>query len=150
MLVYVLDKPFINKYFYRLFDFKAELDEYSSGRLTIYKYGLEQWKNHPIFGVGWMECKVQYFVFPARYHDTYVQLLAATGSLGLIAYLYHRFETLLITFKKPSLEKTFALLLIMGLMLSSSVDCYFFNIWPGFSYAFLLAFIEGMNIREQK
>lgn len=147
-LLFLFQTDFMMKYFGRAFGSGLsfdDLDEFSSHRFSIWKYGLEQWAHHPILGVGWYQCNYYSFIYPARYHNTYVQLLSSTGIIGLLAYLFHRFETLYVAFKKPTLEKTFAIICIMALMAISLVDCHFFNIWLGFGYGFLLAFIEGRN-----
>lgn len=121
------------------------LDDFSSGRITIWKIGIEQWKENKAFGVGWLQTTFAEFKFPPRYHNTYIQLLAATGIVGICAYALHRFEIVFVTFRRPNYEKIFALICIVGLMTANIFDCHFFNIWLGFGYSFLLAFIEGKD-----
>ena len=129
----------------------SSLNQFSSNRLEIYKFGLSQFKDYPIFGVGFYELDGYRFFnvpgnfIPSRYHNTIVQILASTGTLGIIAYIYHRYETIRLTFKRPSIEKTFIFLLILGLLLTSLVDCHFFNLGPGLEYSVLLAILEGKN-----
>lgn len=147
MTVFALtNREFFLKCFGRIFNFDFDtLNEYSSGRITIWKTGLDQFIHNPVFGVGWHQ--IPNLGFPARYHNTIVQLLAATGTVGTIFYLYHRFETVFITLRRPRLEKTFAYMSILCILVSSMLDCFLFNIWLGFEYGFLLAFIEGRNIK---
>ena len=140
-LLYVLDTNFMYKYFGRALGQTIEMNNLP--RIETWKYGLEQWLQDPIFGVGWLQCNRRPHIFPARYHNTFVQLLAATGIVGVLAYLWHRYETLKLVFKKPSIEKSFAFISILGLLIASLFDCHFFNIWPGLFYGFLLSFIEG-------
>ena len=118
------------------------LDDFSSGRITIWKIGIEQWKENKAFGVGWLQTTFAEFKFPPRYHNTYIQLLASTGIVGIVAYTFHRFETIFVTFRRPNLEKVYALLCIIGLMIANLFDCHFFNIWLGFGYSFLVANLE--------
>ena len=127
------------------FDFDT-LNGYSSGRIEIWKTGLDQFIHHPVFGVGWYQ--IPNLGFQARYHNTLVQLLASTGIFGTLCYAFHRFETYYVTFKKPNLEKTFAFITILSILISSLLDCFLFNIWLGFEYGFLLAYIEGRNLVE--
>ena len=138
----ISNHEFFLKCFGRIFNFDFDtLNEYSSGRIKIWQTGLDQFVHNPIFGVGWHQ--IPNLGFPARYHNTIIQLLAATGAFGLICYLYHRVETLIVTFRKPRLERTFAFISIICILVSSMLDCFIFNIWLGFEYGFLLAFIEG-------
>lgn len=136
-----------NDYFSRLIDFNFnDINEFSTYRIRDWKIGMEHFSSNPIFGVGWFECTWREHNFPPRYHNTYVQLLGATGLLGLLSYLFHRFETMIVTFKKPTLEKTFAFLCILSLMTANFFDNYFFNIWFGLGYSFLLAVIENDHL----
>lgn len=143
-LMALFDNPLFTKCFGRLFNFDFDtIDDYSTGRIGIWKTGFDQFIHYPIFGVGWYQ--IPGLGFPARYHNTAIQVLASTGIVGAIAYLYHRFETVFVTFKKPTLEKSFAFIAILCILVSSLLDCFLFNIWLGFTYSFLLAFIEGRN-----
>ena len=147
ILLYNFDIDFIHKCFGRLVDFDFDtLNGYSSGRIEIWKTGLDQFIHHPVFGVGWYQ--IPNLGFQARYHNTLVQLLASTGIFGTLCYAFHRFETYYVTFKKPNLEKTFAFIAILSILISSLLDCFLFNIWLGFEYGFLLAYIEGRNLAE--
>ena len=126
----------------------------STPRPSTWLQGILHFIENPLFGVGFYQCK--YFIFynfstgfvPPRYHDIYVQFLASTGLFGLVAYFYHRYETLIITFKKPTLEKTFIYFTVAALVITSFVDNHFFNMGPGLNYCVALAFIEGQNIKE--
>jgi hypothetical protein len=86
---------------------------------------------------------------PARYHNTYVQLLASCGSVGFFAYVYHRYDTLRMVFKEQNIEKYFLNLCISGLLLTSLLDCHFFNFGPGLTYSILLLLMEIDTLRKQ-
>ncbi|MCD7728824.1 MAG: O-antigen ligase family protein [Clostridia bacterium] len=125
-----------------------------NGRFAIYKQGIEQFLEHPIFGAGFYECDVYQFGFveiaiPPRWHNTIVQLLATGGVVCLIAYLYHRAETVVMIAKKRTLESVFIALCILALIISSLVDNHIFNFGPGFLYGAYLAFAEGLP-KERK
>ena len=141
-----------------------------SGRLEIYKKCWETFRGHPIFGVGFYKTPgalladggtLQYAEAPAgafippRAHNTVLQLLASGGAVALILYLYHRAETLALFFKKPTAAKTFAFFCVAALLLTSLLDCNFFNIGPGILYSLLLVCAEctdprGKLYREKK
>jgi O-antigen ligase len=116
--------------------------------------GLTNFIEHPPLGVGFFHFDGYKFnnfstgFVPPRYHNTIIQFLASTGFLGLIAYGFHRYQTIRITFKKPTLEKTFIFLSISALLLASLVDNNFFNLGPGLNYCVALACIEGINIQN--
>ena len=127
-----------------------------SGRFDIYLNGLDQFLDFPIFGNGFYACEAFRWgdnsigtFLPARYHNTVVQLLASGGIVALLAYGYHRFETLRMIFKKRNVEKYFIGMCILGLLLTSLLDCHFFNFGPGFTYSALLLFLELDWLREE-
>ena len=120
-----------------------------SGRIEMYKTNLISSLDTFVFGKGfynvppyqWGDIEKITFI-PPRYHNTYVQLICSTGIVGLLAYFYHRFETLRLVFKKLTLNKVFVALSFLALPLSSILDCHFFNIGPGFLYGIALLFLE--------
>lgn len=122
-----------------------------SGRFEIYKTGLLQFKESFVFGKGFNECgSFQWGVhdenpiFPARYHNTYVQILASCGSVGMIAYLYHRYQTLKLYLKDITVEKIFLGVCIASLILISILDCHLFNIGPALIYGGVLLCTEKL------
>lgn len=122
--------------------FKDNIQDISSGRISIWKDGLNQFKSNPIFGIGFLDSTAPTFSFlPARYHDTVVQLLASTGLVGLLAYIYHRYETIRLLWNKNPLAISL-LVLLVGLEISSIFDCHFFNIGPTIQYGVLFALFE--------
>ena len=140
------NREFFFKCFGRIFNFDFDsLNDFTTGRIDIWKTGLSQFQENPIFGVGWHQ--ILNTSFPARYHNTVIQLLASTGIVGVVCYFVHRMETIIHTFRRPRLEKTFAYMSILCILVSSLLDCFIFNIWLGFEYGFLLAYIEGRNMK---
>lgn len=129
-----------------------------SGRIKIYKDGLKQFFEFPIFGNGFYECKAYRWgipyngdFLPPRYHDTYVQILASCGVVGIIAYIYHRISTIKLFFKKNSLGNIFIGISILGFLLISIFDCHFHNLGPGFLYSALLLLSEKLyNEKEDR
>ena len=123
-----------------------------NGRQIIWEQAYNSFISNPSLGVGWYQCtfgRSDYFAYnfvPGRYHNTFFQLIATTGLFGLIAYGYHRYQTIKMVFKKPTLEKIFIFISILGLLLTSLFDCHFFNLGPGLNYCIALAFLEGIVI----
>lgn len=125
-----------------------------NGRNNIYRDGFAQYLEAPAFGVGFYECHAYRWgdewgvlssdsFLPPRYHDTYIQLLASCGTVGLVCYLFHRFQTVMLLFRSPSWQKTFIALCIASLLLTSILDCHFFNLGPGLLYSILLVCAEA-------
>lgn len=126
-----------------------------SGRFDIYRAGFAQFLENPIFGNGfyaseafrWGDTTVGKFL-PGRYHNTLIQLLACCGGVGIVAYLFHRYQTLRMLFTERSTEKYFIFLCILGLLFTSILDCHFFNFGPGFTYSALLLFMEIDHLKK--
>lgn len=138
-----------------------------NGRIEIYIAGLKQFLEAPIFGkgfyapiedairwpelvghqYGWENLGEDYFI-PPRYHNTIVQLLASGGVVALLAYGYHRLQTIMLFIRKPTAYKTFMGLAICAHLLASMLDCHFFNIGPGLTYGMILLFAEMLPRQE--
>ncbi len=136
--------------FGRLFASLAGVGMQSNGRLDIYRNCWDAFVHSPVFGVGFYDTpgyalpSVGGFL-PPRAHNTLFQLLASGGLVALLAYLFHRVQTVRLLFRHPSCEKTFAALSIAAMLLTSLLDCHFFNFGPGLLYGVLLAYAEGMD-----
>lgn len=121
-------------------------------RDQIYTEGLKQFRKFPIFGGSffpvdyypyvWAELTDFTALFPPRWHNTIVQLLATGGVTCLAAYAFHRIQTLRLFFKNVSITKLFVGLSVAALLLTSMVDCHFFNVGPVLLYSSMLAFVE--------
>ena len=126
-----------------------------NGRIEIYKDGLTQFKDYPIFGNGFYECKAfQWGVttentfIPPRYHNTYIQILASCGIVGIITYLYHRYQTIKLFYKNKDLNSIFIMITLLGLILIGFLDCHFHNLGPGFIYSALLLLAEKVYYKK--
>lgn len=120
-----------------------------SARFEIYRCGWAQFCEHPVFGVGFYQCDAFRWgelpsdaFLPSRYHNTYIQLIASGGAVAFLCYCFHRVQTALVLFRRPTAEKTFAVLCVAALLLASLVDCHFFNFGPGMLYSIILVFAE--------
>lgn len=127
-----------------------------SGRFKIYIDGLKQFLNNPIFGNGFYECLAGRWgnteigdFLPSRYHNTYVQILASCGIFSLAAYIFHRIQTIKLITKNFSVEKFFMFMILFGLIITSILDCHFFNFGPGFLYSTILLLLEINCLRKE-
>ena len=128
-----------------------------NSRFNLYRDGLVQFTEEPFLGIGFYQCKAfrwgnlsENAFLPPRYHNTVLQMLISCGVFGLVCYLFHRFQTVWMLFRRPTMEKTFIALCISGLLLTSLVECHFFSFGPGMLYAVLLACAEGSDIKRKE
>lgn len=126
-----------------------------SNRFQVYKEGLKSYLKFPIFGdsfypsgykpwqVGTAEGVTEYLsFFPPRWHNTIIQMLASCGTIGIIAYVFHRVQTVQLVLKKRNVTTAFMVLAIFALLGMSLLDCHMFNIGPAFFYSMALVFLE--------
>lgn len=88
--------------------------------------------------------------FPARWHNTFIQLLASCGIAGTAAYLLHRYQTVRVFLRDRTREKAFIACSLGVLLISSLFDCHLFNIGPALFYSMALAFGEHCVRRKTK
>ena len=69
-------------------------------------------------------------------------MMASCGTVGLVAYLWHRVETIRLVIKKRSKYALFIGLSIAALVLCSLLDNHLFNLYPTFMYTVLLVSLE--------
>ena len=117
-----------------------------SDRFNIYRNCVENFRSAPFFGVGFHNSAgytIRDTLFtPKRAHNTLFQLVASGGEVALIAYIIHRLQTVCLWLKKPNFEKTMAAFIVGALLLTSLLDCNFFNLGPGLLYSCVLAYGE--------
>ncbi len=117
-----------------------------SGRWKIWTVGVEHFLSAPVFGVGFYvnlpyESHIGLSFFPMMYHDTFIQIVASCGMVGLFAYIVHRAQTVISYLKNPSYERTYIALTLMALLLVNLVDNHLFNIYPTLIYSSLIAML---------
>ncbi|MBR2937739.1 MAG: O-antigen ligase family protein [Oscillospiraceae bacterium] len=140
-------------------DFQTEGLE-SPERITNYREGMKQFLKFPVFGgsfypvdywpYAWATADTFSMLFPPRWHNTLVQLLATGGVVCLAGYLFHRVQTIRLFVKDFSTEKLFLGLSVLALLLTSIVDCHFFNVGPVLTYSAVLAFAEFQMNKPEK
>lgn len=137
-----------------IFDTMKQAGLNDSGRWEIYREGLQQFAESPqsiLMGNGFYACGNYRYgnlpsdaFLPARYHNTYVQLLATGGLMAMATYLFHRYQTLKLCLTHRTYEKMAVLAAIGVITLCSLVDCHFFNMGPGLVYSVMLIFVDDM------
>lgn len=86
--------------------FKNSLDDPTTGRIEIWKKGIEVFKKYPYFGGGWLSNKIgSHGGRPLIYHSTIIHTLAVMGIFGMISVIINWYESFYIMFKKINFEK---------------------------------------------
>ena len=162
LLVLLCGMMFLREFLEAAFDTGLQSNE----RLELYKEGIASFARHPVFGYSffrlnalvaaggegsWIFSSVSEFnaFFPGRWHNTVIQLLASCGLVGILAYAFHRYQTLKLVFRKPNAVKTFAAISIGALLALSLVDSHLFNVGPTLFYSSALAFMENKKFKEE-
>lgn len=123
-----------------------------SSRDVFYREGLKLFAQKPIFGnsfyspgyTPWDFSSIPELsqLIPPRWHSTPLQLLVSCGIVGVIAYGFHRFQTIRLLVRSGNKESTFIGCAVGVLLLCSLFDCHFFNLGPTLLYSMALAFGE--------
>lgn len=130
----------------------GDIEFNDSNRFDMYKAGIKSFLDEPIFGKTFYPTDFDVYdaatldsfsaFFPPRWHSTIVQLLASCGIVGLIAYVIHRLSTVIVLIKRKSAFNVTIGISILALVLTSLLDCHFFNIGPTLFYSIMLAVME--------
>ncbi len=122
-----------------------------NGRVELFKEAWRYFLSAPAFGAGWGGDRWADSSSPFTYfmaHNTYLQLLGSLGVFGVLAYLFHRVQTLVMLFKRPVYAKFIMALSILAMLLICFMDCHFFQCGPSaIFYSVLLLFIEGVDLQ---
>lgn len=122
-----------------------------NGRYTLWQIGIDNFLEAPIFGKGFFGFVFpddpNYFTgadfIPAFAHQTFVELLSATGIFGLVAYLVYRASTVRLVLSRPSVTKSLLALSALIMLLMSLIDNYVFSFWPVIHYTVALAIVAN-------
>lgn len=122
-------------------------------RLDTYAEGIRQFLKFPLLGGSFFPLKEDLYkwasssttfgyLFPPRWHNTFIQLLATGGVVCFGAYIVHRIQTVKLFTANFTTEKLFVGLSFAALLATSLVDCHFFNVGPVLIYSGALAIVE--------
>ena len=118
-----------------------------NGRFEIWAAALRAFRAAPIFGRGFLNTEIDLgfpVITPYLYHNTLLQMLGSAGVFGLLLYLFHRFETVRLLFRRCHSPLSLYLLLVpTALLLTSLTDEHIFHFYPAFFYVIALSFAEG-------
>ncbi len=121
------------------------------GRFFIWKEWIRLWKEEPMLGVGFRAYRI---VYPDAYainaHNTIIQMLAGTGIMGLVLYIYHRVETVKLFVKKPTIDRLFGGGLALVGVLVSFLDPLFFRMYFAFYYSLTLLTVEKSLLYDEQ
>ena len=144
--------------FMRLFDVLMSLGLKLNNRDIVYKEGFHKFLQAPILGTGfyctgykpdaWSTLDRFHNVIPPRWHNTILQMLACCGAVGLLAYLFHRLQTVKLFLQRWSKENAFIACSLLMLLIASMFDCHFFNIGPVLFYSMSLSFVERIYLKN--
>lgn len=120
-----------------------------SGRSKLWENGIEDFKSSPIFGIGfnngaYEDAARRENFYSNMYHCILIQIPAAMGIVGIIAFLLHSVELCILCFKKFSVNKFLVLLVPLMILALSLVDNFFFYLHFQIFYGALLAVAETM------
>jgi len=125
-----------------------------NGRFEKWSIGWRNFLQYPVFGSGFYDSFVdpsfEHSFDPYLYHNTVIQMLGACGLVGFGAYLYHRWQTLRLVFKKPNPCKIFLGIALLSFLLFNLLDVLFFKFYPSFFYALMLLCMEKSEISSEK
>ncbi|MBQ4510880.1 MAG: O-antigen ligase family protein [Clostridia bacterium] len=114
-----------------------------NGRFEIYATGWKKFLSHPVFGCGFYNSHhINEVGLPFGYHNTIVQMMASCGVIGLLAYLYHRYQTVALFIKQRCVKNFYLMLCICALLITSLLDIHMFSLYPTLYYILILITIE--------
>jgi O-antigen ligase len=114
-----------------------------NGRFEIYATGWKKFLSHPIFGCGFYNAHhINEFGLPFGYHNTIVQMMASCGIIGLLSYMYHRYQTVVLFIKQRCAKNLYLALCICALLITSLLDIHMFSLYPTLYYMLILITVE--------
>ena len=141
-----------------LFNENGELS--GSYRVELFNLALIKYLKFPVFGVGFSTDILYAAEFvglngliPLMFHNTIAQILSACGTVGITAYIYHRFQTVRCFIKNRTTERTFLALSLLAFVFINLFDNHIFYFFPTMIYSVLVYYATGdgenIAIKEQ-
>ena len=114
-----------------------------NGRYALWQLAIDTFLKAPVFGNGFYgfftDAIFEFGGVPRMAHNTILEILSAMGVFGILSYVWYRFETARIFFRRPSLIKTMLGMSILVFLLGGMLDNFVFNIHPPLYYTVALA-----------
>lgn len=122
-----------------------------NGRFAIWRKAVDAFLEAPVFGRGFLNTSVTAddigafpVITPYFYHNTPLQMLASTGAVGILLYIFHRADTVRLLWMRRRSALALSLLLVpSALLLTSFTDEHIFHFYPAFFYAIAFVLAEG-------
>lgn len=133
---------------YKLMQFFLETKLNDRGRFEIWSEMFGYFKEFPLLGTGFSRYMLAYgkiTPFHGMAHNTIVQVISSTGVVGTLAYAFHRYETVKLFVKKPSVDKCFMGAAVLAFLLMSLLDSIFFYANFTVFYTAILTIVEKEN-----
>lgn len=132
-----------------------------SGRTPLWNTSINNFFKKPLFGVGFFDKNASYNVvgyfgeditnfIPRLSHNTIFQFMSSCGLTGLLAYLYHRAQTIVSLINNFSHERILIGLILAAFLLCCLLDCYIFYFLPTAIYAFFVAILAITESKNKK
>lgn len=127
------------------------VEKLMSGRLNMWKNGIEDFLRSPVFGVGFVDgghtLEVYSNIYRKMYHNIFIQLLGAMGVVGMFAFLIHMKHLLEVSIRGFSAEKLLLLCVPLMIIGGSFVDNFFF--YPNFIIIYT-AFLAAAEVTLER
>lgn len=129
-----------------------------SGRIELWKRAVKYFEEYPIFGIGFFGGDLSDYagdfigldIIPLMYHNTVIQMFAACGLTGLIAYIIHRIQTIISFFRNITRERIFIVMTGCVFLILCLFDNHLFYLFPTLVYTALVAVLKASEKREEK
>lgn len=121
----------------------------NNGRYPLWEKAFYEFLQSPIFGKGFYTIDLttpnsfemlSFDLVPDFAHNTVFELLGATGIVGFVTYFIYRISTLILTFKRPTLDRLMLMITASYIVLSSLLDNFVFQIFSPVLYTVAVAF----------
>ncbi len=127
----------------KLFAFFIDTMLNDRGRFVIWEDYWNRFTSYPVFGMGFGTSdalvKKGYLA-----HNTVFQMLGSCGIVGILTYIYHRYETVKIYLTKPTSARSFMGFAVLAFLLMSLLD-------PTFFYAhFIIYYTLILTVSEKE
>lgn len=113
----------VNNYFSEIFGQFINIGLDDNGREELFTYYLSQFKEHPVFGMGFFNDTEIQADGMVRAHNTILQIVASMGIFGVICALYYYYARYISFFKNFTTFKLFAIISYIAMAGYGMFDC---------------------------
>ena len=113
----------LNKVFNQIFNQFLIMGFGDNGRMDLWTYYLGEFKEHPIFGMGFYTDTKYQIDGMVRAHNTIIQIVASMGIVGVLGSIPYYFQRYSLFVIKPTIYKLFAFIAYLAMVGYGLVDC---------------------------